>query len=105
MDKWKNTWVMGGWDTNDTSLETWAAFTLGAFLATSQPACPDNLSDLTQLTFPSKLLIIFLLILLMRTQRPKEVYRFVQRHKVCQVSLAPKSVPLQDISAASGGSC
>lgn len=56
--KWKNTWVMGGWNSNETSQKTWAVLSSGAFLATSQTACPDNLSDFKQLTFPSKLLIL-----------------------------------------------
>lgn len=73
---------MGGWNTEtiSKSRDTWAAFTLGDFLATIQPACPDNLSDLEHLTSIQTPNMI-ILVLLMRTHRPQEDNQFAQSHK------------------------
>lgn len=56
-----------------------AAFTLGVFLGTSQPACPDDVSALTDFSIQTPDIIN--LPFLMRTPRPKEADQFAQGHE------------------------
>lgn len=101
---------MGGWNTNETIVKssnwgpgTWAAFTSGAILATSQPACPDDLV-LKHLTFPSKLLILSSLFYWWEHTGPERCTNLPKVIRLCQVSLTPKSISLHGISAATEGS-
>lgn len=115
--RWMGRWINGqtyGWWVGGTPRsqflillnrgpETWTAFTSGAFLATSQPASPDDLSELKHLTFHPNAWYYHPYFTDEDAQAPKRHTDLPKVIRLCPVSLTPKSTPGHGISAASGG--